>query len=109
MRTIRSGQVVSVRITRREVEPAVRAESQAMQTPVIPVTETPQNHCALVSASIAIRILQGDQFGRVSRVKLALVPNQPHRWSKFFREYTPPLVAAIAIAILKHADPTPSH
>src|SRR5437773_2555574 len=64
-RAFRAAQVVPVRITGREVKPAVRAKREPVETSIVAVAEAGQDDGAFVRAAITVGVFERHQIRRI--------------------------------------------
>src|ERR1041384_5954684 len=94
---IRPLQTISIRLTQGDVEPAIGTKDQPMQAAVVLMAELTENYRALIGASVAIRVAERHDIGRISDIKPAVVPRQPHGKDQSFCKNVSHLEPSVAI------------
>src|SRR5262249_54889215 len=77
-RSVRPAKIVTIGIADGEIEPAIRAEGEAVETAVVAVTEAGEDDGPFVREAIALSVFQCDQVRWVGGVKLSATPGQTH-------------------------------
>ena len=75
-----------------------------MQTAVVGVAKTGEDHRAPVHAAIAIDVFECYQIRRVGHVKFPVVPGEAHGKDQMLGKHLRVLESPVSVAVFEHAD-----
>ena len=101
-------QPIAIGTAYRQIEQSVRAEGESVQTAVVGVTETAEDHGALVRAAIVIGVFERDQIRRVGHKERALAPDQAHREDQIVGKDARGSEAPVAVPVFEQFHPAHS-